>query len=224
MIATIRTLSDAESLAAAILPSFADANELRLIGGLAVLVHVGTLARRSVDVDVVAMTPSVGDAFVVHLERLGFHAAETGGWRRAVRMAHGREVVDIASHPIVQPRTFETVTLRAAIKETTIGGARLMAVGLDDLILLKLLAGRDQDIVDLMMLVSHATPSIEAIVHSVEKDELARSVASTALQIRYVLTHAHLEETASELLGRAPTNHERAALTSFLDALAKEGL
>jgi predicted nucleotidyltransferase len=216
-------VSDAESLAAAILPSFGDATELRLIGGLAVLAHVGSLARRSVDVDVVAMTPSSGDAFIEHLERLGFQAGETGGWRRAVRMVPGREVVDIASHPIVQPRTFETLTLRAAPKETTIGGARIMAVGLDDLILMKLLAGRDQDIVDLMLLVSGSTPSIAAIVRSVESDDLERSVASTAVQIRHVLAH-DLDEMAGELLGRPPSQSERAALADFTDALAKEGL
>lgn len=172
--------------------------ELRLIGGLAARVHLGELARTTADVDIVAMTSSAATALIEHVEREGFVTGRTGGWWR--------------------------VSLRGDVKDATVGGVTLSAVGASDLVILKLAAGRDQDLIDLMMLAAHAAPSAADVFKSIQADDIERTAAGNAVRARQALLRGQLDEVATDLLGRPASAVEKAAFVGFLDALASEGL
>ena len=206
-------------------PVHEEVASLRLLGGLACRAHLGTLARRSDDLDVVAMSASARDALLDHLRKLGFAVGPSGGWWRAVRgKGKDREIVDVAPHPIVNPRTFDAMTLRSAPMSLTFGDASLHAVGIEDLLVLKLVAGRDQDHVDLVLLTAHADPSAAEIARRLELDDLGRLAAGSVANARHALSKGYLSEVFAQLVGRAPTERERSAFELFLVQLGEAGL
>jgi hypothetical protein len=84
-------------------------------------------------------------------------------------------------------------------------------VGASDLVTLKLAAGRDHDIVGVMLLAAHAKPSAAAVARNAELDDNARSLASAASATRVAVERGHTSMLAVELLGRPPTAAEVAA-------------
>lgn len=194
--------------------------EVVLVGGLAVRSWLGRLARSSLDADLVAMTAEAHAAVLEILRARGFRTGESGGWWRAVRQTDaGREVVDVATHPVVNPRTFDTVELRRAPRVDERG---LHVASVDDLIDLKLCAGRDQDLVDVCLLAAHARVDANAIARWVRADDVERLVARTVLEGRHAAPRGWLDGTFEELLGRAPTGVERSAFDELLRRLAEE--
>lgn len=192
------------------------------MGGLAVRSWVGSLARTSLDVDLVALSPEAHALLLEALRQGGFVVGESGGWWRGMRQgAEGREVVDVASHPVVNPRTFDTLELRAAPRADEHG---LQVVGVDDLAYMKLCAGRDQDLLDLCLLAAHAPPDPKAIATSARLDDVERLVARTAIEGRFASGRGLLDATFEELLGRSIHAAEREAFDDFLRRLAEEGL
>ncbi len=195
-------------------------SEARLVGGLAVRSWVGKLARTSLDVDLVALSPEVHQALLDQLRLQGFRLGESGGWWRAVRSsASGREVVDVARHPVVHPRTFDTMSLRAPPRVDDYG---LSIAGVDDLVYLKLCAGRDQDLVDVCLLAAHCAPDAAKIAASARADDVERLVARSTLEGRQALSRGWLDATFEELLGRAPQRDELAAFDALLGRLVEE--
>ena len=200
-------------------------DDLRLVGGLAVRLHVGTSARQTVDVDVVAMTEASRNGVLEQLQAAGYRVGESGGWWRAARReAKGQRIVDVGPHPVVNPRTLDTVTLKEEPLVFSVGDTDVRAVGVNDLTLLKLVAGRDQDVVDVMLLSAHASPAPARVARNAELDDVERIVSRTAAAARAAAEGTRLELLSVELLGRPPTPQEIAAFSGLLQALKKEGL
>jgi hypothetical protein len=132
--------------------------------------------------------------------------------------------VDVAQHPVVNPRTFETVCLRAATRTFLVEGIEVCTAGVDDLVLLKLLALRDQDLVDLLLLASTAEISVTAVVRSAEQDEVERRVSEGAIRARHALRTGAIDELVEESLDRAPRENELAKLGDVLASLERSGL
>jgi hypothetical protein len=195
--------------------------DARLIGGLAVRVHVGTGSRLTRDADIVPMTPEAERTIVERLIGRGFVVGDSGHWRRAIAPG-SREIVDILRHPIVNPRTFEAASLREPVAPTS-GAPGLSVAGIADLARLKLLAARDQDLVDLLLLAS-LSPSARRIAESAELDELERAVSAGANAVQRALQGGDLGRCVEELLGREMMETEVAAMHAFLGALHAEGL
>ena len=194
--------------------------EVRLVGGLGVRAWLGALARTSLDVDLVAFTPEAHDAVLERLRADGFQVAESGGWWRGVKAsANGRDVVDLARHPVVHPRTFDTMELRAPPMVDEHG---LVVAGVDDLVYLKLGAGRDQDLVDVCLLAAHCAPDAARIAKSARADDVERTVARSVLEGRHAVSRGWLDATFEELRGRPAGRAEVGAFEELLRRLVEE--
>lgn len=198
-------------------------DDLRLIGGLAVRLHVGTNARRTADIDVVALTDSARARLLDHLEQAGWIVGTSGGWWRAIRSGSSRLLIDIARHPVVNPKTFETISLGSPPLHCTIGGVVVSVAGLGDIAALKLLAMRDQDLVDLVLLAALGL-SAEAIVDQAAADDVERSLSAGAHRARHALRTGLVAELYEQTLSRAPEEQELLKLEQFLSALERSGL
>jgi hypothetical protein len=195
-------------------------SEVRLIGGLAVRAWLGELARTSLDVDLVAFSPEAHAAVLGRLRAEGFRIGESGGWWRCVRTtASGRDVVDLARHPVVNPRTFDTMELRAPPRTDEHG---LVIAGVDDLVYMKLCAGRDQDLVDVCLLAAHCTPDAASIAKAARADDVERTVARSVLEGRHAAARGWLDGAFEELLGRAAERSEVGAFEELLRRLVEE--
>ncbi len=199
-------------------------DDLRLIGGLAVRLHVGSSSRTTTDIDLVAMNQAARERLLEHLERSGYQIVHTGGWWRAMRNEGRCLVIDVADNPVVNPRTFEPVHLRAAPRSGLVGDIPIAAAGVDDLVMLKLLAMRDQDLADLLLLSGACDISAKAIAHVAEDDDVERTVAAGAIQARHALSSGRLEDIIEELLERKPDERSVSRLVALLAALEEEGL
>jgi hypothetical protein len=133
-----------------------------------------------------------------------------------------RAIIDIASHPVVNPRTFEELRLRGSAAVLSVDGVAVPVASPDDLALLKLAAHRDQDIVDLMLLAKRL--SARTIASSAQKDDVERTVAEGAQTARLLSNTGGLVEIAEELLDRPASPEELGDLDGFLRALQEEGL
>jgi hypothetical protein len=198
-------------------------DELRLVGGLAVRLHVGTNARMTGDIDVVALTDVARKRLLDHFEQAGWIVGTSGGWWRAVRPGTPRLLVDIARHPIVNPKTFETVSLWAQPSRHTIGGIVISVAGAEDLAALKLLAMRDQDLVDLVLLAAQGL-SAEAIAEGASADDVERSLSAGAHRARHALRTGLVAEVFEQVLTRPPEERELSKLEELLSALERKGL
>jgi hypothetical protein len=200
-------------------------HELRLVGGLAVRLHVGASARQTVDVDLVAMSEAARTSVLEHLRANGYRVGESGGWWRAVRRNEaGQRIVDVGAHPVTNPRTFDTMVLRDAPIAADVGGTEVLAIGVNDLVSLKLAAGRDQDVVDIMLLAAHCSPSLTVLARNAELDDVERLIAGTTSAARIAAAGTQFDLVAVELLGRAPTVREIEALLALLQGLKEAGL
>ncbi|MBI4701707.1 MAG: hypothetical protein HY744_11210 [Deltaproteobacteria bacterium] len=199
-------------------------DRLRLIGGLAVHLYVGAAARVTADIDVVCMDEQARAAVSRRLEALGYRLGVTARWIRAVDPTGQQPVVDVSSHPVVDLRRFENVALHGPPRHHDVEGINLALAAPDDLALLKLVAARDQDCVDLLVLAGAVPLSATAIARRAERDDIERSVAQGAGYLRHLLSTGALAEIAEEALGRAMTAAEPATLGGLLAQLEKEGL
>jgi hypothetical protein len=194
-----------------------------VVGGLAVRLLAGERnARQTRDVDLVAMNVASGDRLLSHLRSMGYRIGGSGGWHRAAMPGPDRSIIDIASHPVVNPRTFEELTLRVAPTVQSVEEISVPVAAPDDLAFLKLAAHRDQDLVDVMLLAERLTAN--SIATSAQADDVERTVAEGAQTARLLVTSGALVEVAEELLGRPASNEELQAFDHFLRELQKEGL
>jgi len=131
-------------------------------------------------------------------------------------------MIDVATHPVVNPRTFEELTLREEPRIQTYEGVPIPFASANDLALLKLAAHRDQDIVDLLLLA--AGLSARAIAQGAQHDDVERTAAEGAQTARLLVASGTLAGLVEELIGRPASDQELAAFDKLLSDLHKEGL
>jgi hypothetical protein len=199
-------------------------DDLRLLGGLAVRLTVGERARLTHDVDLVAMSIAWRDRLLDHLRNDGHQVGAIGGWWRAMRADGSGHLIDIADHPVVEHRTFAASFLLEPASHVIVAGSAVSIVGPNDLARLKLLAGRDQDQVDLLLLAAHGQLSAELIAKDARRDDTERAVSAGAHRARFALQAGGISDIYEESLGVALAADDMAAWRRFLDALAREGL
>jgi len=221
-----RTGVDVESLLAALSVLWresGDGKELRLSGGLAVRLHVGSDARVTRDIDVVAMTAAARGRLLSHLEQTGWAVGASGGWWRASRAGASRLILDIASHPVINPRTFDGISLSSRPWHKEIGGVIISVAEVSDLVTLKLMAMRDQDLVDLVLLAGRGL-SAGQIARNADVDDIERPLSAGANQARHALRSGLVRDVFEQTLGRPPEEEALANLEVFLDELEKKGI
>jgi hypothetical protein len=194
-----------------------------VVGGLAVRLLAGERSSRQTrDVDLVAMDAPRRDRLLSHLRSSGYQIGTSGGWQRAAMPGTERSIIDIASHPVVNPRTFEELKLRGSVVVHSVDGVSVPVAAPDDIALLKLAAHRDQDIVDVMLLAERV--SAKTIAMSAEGDDVERTVAEGVQAARLLSASGALVEVAEELLGRPASKRELQAFDELLGELKKGGL
>lgn len=199
-------------------------SDTRLIGGLAVAAHVGRGARETHDVDVVVMSETARATLCNALQQHGYAIGTTGHWWRAAPTDGSRRFVDIAAHPIVDVRTFETLHLRGSPVRVRRGQVDVDVASSSDLVLLKLMAHRPQDLVDLMMLARQCPLDAAEIARFAALDDIERTVARGAAEARADLTAGSFADDAAQILGREVGDDDTQALRTLLDALKEKGL
>jgi hypothetical protein len=125
---------------------------------------------------------------------------------------------------VVDARTFEAVCLRGSPRTELIRGAGVPIAAATDLALLKLLACRDQDLVDVLLLAAGGAIDTDEIARSAALDDVERHVSAGAMRARHELASGGLAATALQALGRPASEHEQHALEEMLRALAREDL
>jgi hypothetical protein len=198
--------------------------ELRLLGGLAVRAHVGDMARLTRDVDVVAMNVTIREAVLALLRSEGRVTSGIGGWIRAVDRRDPRKpIIDVAAHPICNPKTFEELSLAPEPDIIAVAGFDFPVADRVDLLRLKLAAGRGQDLVDVVLLSAFAIDAKTA-AQRCARDDSERPVARGANLARMELHDGGLSATFQEVMGRPMTNDETLSVGKLLEALRAEGL
>jgi predicted nucleotidyltransferase len=199
-------------------------DDVRLIGGLAVRLTVGDQSRLTHDVDLVVMTDTWRDRLLGLLRDDGYQVGAIGGWWRAMRPDGSGHLIDIAEHPVVEHRTFVPSALRETPAHVHVAGSAVAIIGQNDLARLKLLAGREQDLVDLALLATRGRLSAPRIADGAERDDTERAVSAGLHRARFALRTGGLSEAYEECLGRRLAEADAEAFQRFLDDLAKEGL
>ena len=199
-------------------------DRLRLVGGLAVRLQVGSGARVTGDVDLVAMDSAAREAVLRHLAWSGFTVGEMVGWWRAVRGGKDALIVDVSPHPVVDVSTFDSIALHGEPQCVAVGGSPVWVVERNDLALLKVLACRGQDLVDLVLLSAHAPPDAAEMARRAALEDLERAVARGANRARHALRTGDLAEVFEESMGRGLDATEREAAARLLGALEAKGL
>lgn len=197
-------------------------DELRVVGGVAMRLLTGESSRVTRDIDVVAFSETARDRLLSHLVQAGYRVAESRGWYRAILPDATRAMVDIARHPVVNPRTFETITLREPPALCKVEDVSVPVAAPDDLALLKFAAHRDQDIVDLLLLASDISP--DAIAAAAANDDIERTIAEGAQSARYLLATGGLDSLTEELIGHPPQVDQRIKFERLLGELQRRGL
>jgi hypothetical protein len=199
-------------------------SDLRLIGGLAVRLYVGPSGRVTKDIDLVAMTGAVRAILTTELRTRGFQVGETGPWTRAMRSGPSRLIVDVSGHPVVDLRSFESASLSDDVRHFDVAGMPLAVACPDDVARLKLLAHRDHDLVDLVLLATAETISPDHIARMAEADDAERALARGAVGCRQALDDGSLASTVEELLARPCVEADLAPLQRLLSALKSRGI
>lgn len=195
-----------------------------LIGGLAVRALVGSLGRRTLDVDLVTEDAAGLESLARVLEARGCHTRRSSPWWRFQRPTP-RLIVDATDRDVVDPRTFDCfrIELARGTERRLEDGTTVVCAAVDDLLVLKLLAGRDQDLVDLALLAAHASPAPDAgsIAHRVEAQDLERALAGAVLRAELAVSQGTLREGYALLLARELQESDERALSQLLDRLRR---
>jgi hypothetical protein len=196
----------------------------RLIGGLAVRQLAPSGSRLTADIDLVCMDAGARAEVRRHLESIGYRVGDLAGWMRAVDPSGRMPVVDVAPHPIVAPRTFDAVHLRSPATTVEVDGVPVSIAGKGDLVVLKLLAHRAQDLVDLLVLAGSLGIETTPVVRTAEEDDVERALSRGALLARHTLRTGELSEAFEQSTGVAPSQHAVDALARFLAQLEVSGI
>jgi hypothetical protein len=195
-----------------------------LLGGLAVRAHLGVLPRETFDIDIAMSSVPEVDAFGRLLVARGYDMLEEPWWRRAVRGGtEGRIIVDWTGPEIVDPTTLRRFRLGPERVRRRLVSTEVAVVAVPDLLALKLLAGRDQDIADLACLAGpDPEGDAQAVMARGQDASASDPLRAEARQLQFSLHLGEAQEAAARVLGRALTADEVDRLSRFVDALSRE--
>jgi hypothetical protein len=195
-----------------------------LLGGLAVRAHAGAVTRETFDIDVTLPSTAEVDAFGALLAFRGYAVLEEPWWRRGIREdPEGRIVVDWTGPEIVDPTTLERFVLGPERARKILASSEVAVVSRADLLALKLLAGRDQDVADLAFLVGDPLSDARAVESRAREAGALSRVRSEAQRLRFALHLGEAQEATTRVLGRVPGADRFECLSTFAEALAVEG-
>ncbi|MBI5487962.1 MAG: nucleotidyl transferase AbiEii/AbiGii toxin family protein [Deltaproteobacteria bacterium] len=191
-----------------------------LLGGLAVRAWAGALPRETLDVDLHLPDAAGVAEFGRLLAHRGYRVLDDPGWRRAVRAGpDDRVVVDWTGPDVPDPRTRLTYRLHHPPTRRKLRTRVVPVVALPDLIVLKLLAGRDQDVADLLLLATlPERPSATTLLECGQSALADGRLESQTLRVCTSVHAGNAAQVVSAVLGR---NLEPSALAP-LDRLVCE--
>jgi hypothetical protein len=192
--------------AAAILAALAaGGHDAALVGGLAVRAWVGEESRRTLDIDFCTRGEGGVAAAARILAERGYRGDVRPPWSRFVR-SNPRRVVDVTDERVVDLRSFDSyrVDLGAARPRPTAPGLELRCVSLEDLVITKLLSGRDQDLVDLVLLAARTTPPPDdvAIKLRAEGEDIEIALAAAVMRAKAALASGGVQQAYATLTAK----------------------
>jgi hypothetical protein len=215
-----RLLVEAEELIAA-----AEATGIRpaLVGGLAVRAWVGAMGRRTNDVDLAVFETADVERLGRVLAGRGYHVLDDPTWRRAVRgEGPHRILVDWTGPEVVDPSTLERYRLSGAWVSRRLASRMVPVIAAPDLLVLKLLGSRDQDIADLALLVDSELEGCDptAVARRGVEGGAGDRVRAAAAKLRFAIHAGEAVEAATRVLGQPLAVDTVRRLAAFLDRLA----
>jgi hypothetical protein len=191
--------------------------EPALLGGLAVRAWAGTLPRETLDVDLVLPDAVQVEGMARFLADRGFRVLDDPGWRRAV---HGgpddRIVVDWTGPDVPDPRTLAAYHLRPCRVRRRLHTRDVRVVGIGDLFVLKVLAGRDQDLADLVLLVDlPCRPSSAEVLECARTGSAGDRFGEQVLRLCTGLHTGETAEAVARVVGREVEQRQVARLDDF---------
>jgi hypothetical protein len=189
---------------------------LRLIGGLGIWLLSGHAGRLTKDIDVVAGSQSSFDSATAALRDNGYQVSPmVASWRRAT--SAGLPSVDLALHPVVNPRSFEVMSLSDAYETMQTDAGPVHVATATDLVRLKLLARRERDFVDVLQLVAtDRVIDVDAVISFVEQDDCERSLSEGCLLAASALRRGDLARDYENLVGRPATSEQLGSFAALL--------
>jgi len=192
---------------------------LRIIGGFGVWLLAGHTGRLTKDFDVVAESAEVLAEASSVLQSSGYRLSPMlASWVRATSKDSPR--IDLALHPVINPRSFEAMSLSHAFETIATEAGRVRVATRSDLVRLKLLAHRERDFVDILQLVA-ADVAAHEVVSRAENDDCERSLAEGCLLAASARARGDLERDYESMVGRPVTQRQLAAFDSLLQGIEK---
>jgi hypothetical protein len=191
-----------------------------LLGGLAVFAHLGTATRETYDIDLAMSSVAEVEPFTAILTRRGYHVLAEPWWRRAVRGGGERVVVDWTGPEVVDPATLRRFRIGTERARRVLVRREVPVVGLADLLVLKLLGGRDQDVADLtLLLCTRPEAEPQTVIERAREGGALEAVRGEARRLVFAVHLGEVQESCARLLGRPLDAEQTERLRSFAHAL-----
>jgi hypothetical protein len=158
--------------------------------------------RRTVDLDLLVASGG-RSALASILESRGFRLYSTGPWLRAERPEGTPRIVDIAFDAIVDLASFQAYPLdpARAVRRCEPGGPELPVPLLEDLVAQKLIAAREKDLLDVLLVAVDASIDGARLARNVEDRDVEIAVRRGALELVAAARSGRLAQLWSERTG-----------------------
>lgn len=212
-------LSEAEAI---VTDAEAAGLSVALLGGLAVRAWVGRAGRETYDVDFVTGSQDDARRLSEVLRKRGYEVLPDPWWRRAIAERDGeRVIVDWTGPDVVDPRTLDGYRVGGTRVLRHLVTRQVPVIELADLVIIKLLAGRDQDIVDVVVLSAASDPEALAadVIDRARPQGKLVALAEQAGQLRFGIHTGSAMETVRCVAGREPSVAELDRFETLVDLL-----
>jgi len=138
------------------------------------------------------------------LGRRGFHVYPTGPWLRAERAGEGPRIVDVAIDAIVDMASFERYPLdpSRATRRAEPGGPEIPVPALEDLVAQKLIAAREKDILDVVLVAAGGSAvDPRRIADAVDARDVEVAVRRGYLELQAAARSGRLQQLWLERVG-----------------------
>lgn len=177
-------------------------------------------ARITTDLDLLVSAPGRATMERI-LQRRGFHVYVKGPWLRGERPVGTPRIIDVAIDAIVDLASFEAYSIDPAAAEMRreAGGPLIPVPSLEDLLAQKLIAAREKDALDVLLIAMTLSPDRKRLAEAIAARDVEIPVHRGLLEVVAGARSGRLGQLWLERTGKTlPTGDVDAALAK-LDAL-----
>ncbi len=194
---------------------------LMVIGAFALRTYLSDPeGRKTSDLDLL-VRKDARDRITDLLRGRGFRVYPTGPWLRAERAGEGPRIVDVALGAIVDMASFERYPLdpSRATRRAEPGGPEIPVPALEDLVAQKLIAAREKDILDVVLVGAHgSTLDARRLSEAIDARDVEIAVRRGYLELQAAARSGRLQQLWLERVGTPLANEDLAAALSRIAA------